>query len=381
MTVNGKTRVLVVEDDIYLLSGIREILDLEGYAVMTANNGQEGLRVLKEHPHNPPDVIVSDIMMPYMDGFGFLQEVRKEDGWVNIPFIFLTARGEKPDKHQGALLGADVYLTKPFDAEDLLVAVSSQLKRKQGIVEVNRKKQEEEVDSLKRKILAVLNHEFRTPLTLVVAYADMLKDFTPEQRSDDELITFLKGVNSGADRLRRLIENFIILVEIDSGDAARTYAWRRREIHRLSDIVHDAQVQIALPDIRPREYLLHVPDDLPVFVADVPFLTIAIRELLDNAAKFSRDHQRIILNSRADATGIEISVTDFGRGIPPDELENIWLPLYQIKREKFEDQGSGSGLAIVDGILKIHGGQRFVVSRDNEGSTFTLRLPLHPPGA
>src|SRR5262245_22254264 len=99
-----KARVLLVEDEVHLLSGIREILELEDYFVLTATNGVEGLRILNEHRDDPPDVIVSDVMMPHMDGFGFLEEVRKQDFWVTIPFIFLTARGEKHDRYKGARL-------------------------------------------------------------------------------------------------------------------------------------------------------------------------------------------------------------------------------------------------------------------------------------
>ncbi|MEO1646408.1 MAG: response regulator, partial [Chloroflexota bacterium] len=122
-------RVLVVEDDLHLLNGIRDILELDDYHVLTAMNGQEALTVLRSDPYNPPDVIVSDVMMPKMNGFKFLEEVRNEKLWLNVPFIFLTAKGEQTDRHKGSMLGADRYLTKPFDAPDLQVAVSATLKR------------------------------------------------------------------------------------------------------------------------------------------------------------------------------------------------------------------------------------------------------------
>jgi two-component system sensor histidine kinase/response regulator len=129
--------------------------------------------------------------------FTFLEEVRKEDRWVTVPFIFLTAKGEKTDRHRGSLAGADVYLTKPFDAEDLLVSVSSCLKR---YGDVKRVKQDE-IGDVKNKILTILNHEFRTPLTLVVAYADMLKDYDGKNMEYNEIRTFLHGVNAGAETL------------------------------------------------------------------------------------------------------------------------------------------------------------------------------------
>lgn len=367
-----KGTVLVVEDDIHLLSGIREILELGNYNVWTAQNGVQGLERLQSS-ELPPDVIVSDIMMPHMDGFSFLSEVREQDQWVNIPFIFLTAKGEKADVQKGNTLGADVYLKKPFDAEDLLVAVNSRLERFQNMERV----QQDNISQIKRRILVTLNHELRTPLTLVVAYADLLKDFNPENMTNSELITFLKGVNSGATRLRRLIENFILLVEIEEGDAAKTFAWRKYPIESLKDIVVDASRQILEQEAN--KITITVQDDLPKITADREFLTVIVRELIDNGVKFSGDKESVSVDISSVDDQIQITVADGGtRKIPDDEIEKIWDPFYQINRELYEDQGSGSGLAIVHGLVDIHGGSRHIISTNN-GTTVTVKLPLVPP--
>jgi signal transduction histidine kinase len=370
--MNKKT-ILVVEDDVNLLSGIRDILELEDYNVLTAQNGLQGLDMLNQYTARPPDVILSDITMPQMDGFTFLENVRRETKWVRIPFIFLTAKGEKTDKHRGSLMGADVYLTKPFEAQDLLVSVEAVLKRTSAIREAS----EHDISDVKRKIMTIVNHEFRTPLTLIVAYAEMLKEFNTDNMSMEEVMSFLNGVNSGADRLRRLVENFIFTIELENGDAAKTIAWRSRQITDIRPIIEDAHRQIAMPHTRPRDFMFNVDPNLPSFKADAQFLTIAVRELLDNAAKFSDDHSRIQVNVGQVKDDIEIRVTDEGRGIPAGELENIWKPFYQIDRETYEDQGSGSGLAIVDGVVKLHKGTRYVESELNMGSTFAIYLPCN----
>ncbi|MGJ3239609.1 MAG: hybrid sensor histidine kinase/response regulator [Anaerolineae bacterium] len=365
-------RVLIVEDDAHLLTGIRDILELENYNVLTAANGRDGLTVLRSDPANPPDVIVSDVMMPHMDGFQFLEEVRKEDRWIHVPFIFLTAKGEKTDRYKGSMLGADQYLTKPFDAEDLLVAVSASLKRHRAIARVA----EDEIYGNKQKILTILNHEFRTPLTLVVAYAEMLKEYDPSQTSAEEVMTFLHGVNSGADRLRRLIENFITVVELDSGEAAKTIAWRKRPVQDLSFLTDEAVRQADNPELRPRQFVIEIQDDMPAVELDVQYMTQVFRELLDNAAKFSADGDTITLRASVEDHMLVVRVTDYGRGIPEAELESIWEPFYQINREQFEDQGSGSGLAIVKGIVEYHNGSCSVTSTMGEGSTFTVKTPI-----
>lgn len=365
-----KARILVVEDEINLLTGIRDILELENFQVLTAQNGQDGLTVLRSNPNNPPDVIVSDVMMPHMDGWEFLEAVRKEDRWVTIPFIFLTARGEKEDQYRGAKLGADRYLIKPFDAEELVVAVEAALDRQNNIKRVHTGV----LSDVKRQILTILNHEFRTPLTLVVAYADMLRDSDPSDMSDAELMTFLHGVNSGAARLRRLIENFILLVELDSGDAYQNFGWRGTEITDVRDYIRDAHQQAA--GLYKRDYRLDIPERVPKLKVDTQFLMIAVRELLVNAAKFSTAEGRVALRVYLDDQHLCVEVEDNGRGIPEHELEKIWERFYQINRELYEDQGAGSGLAIVDGIINLHNGKRMVSSQVGAGSTFTICFPL-----
>src|SRR5262245_22614694 len=104
--VMSKARILIVEDDANLLDGIRTILELDHYTVLTADNGLHALQVLRTQPALP-ELIVSDIMMPQMDGIELLQQVRKESRWVAIPFIFLTAKGEKSDIQRGKRLGVD----------------------------------------------------------------------------------------------------------------------------------------------------------------------------------------------------------------------------------------------------------------------------------
>jgi len=167
-----KPLILVVEDDLALLEGIRELLELTEYKVITAMNGQEALDVLEKQR---PDLIVSDIMMPEMDGYEFHEKVSEQPQLNAIPFIFLTARGEKADIRRGKDIGVDDYITKPFDDEDLLVGVRAKLSRWDGL----RKQRDEEVSDLKSKILLTLSHEFRTPLTYIINYSDLLAEVGP----------------------------------------------------------------------------------------------------------------------------------------------------------------------------------------------------------
>jgi two-component system, sensor histidine kinase and response regulator len=366
-----KAKLLVVEDDPNLLVGLKDILELDHYQVLTAENGKQGLEILHREAEMPPDLIVSDIMMPQMDGLEFLRKVRQQDHWVKIPFIFLTAKGEKTDIQYGKVLGVDDYLVKPFDAEDLLVAVAAKLDRHRRIRDV----QEGEISDLKRNILTILNHEFRTPLTLVVAYADMLKDYDTENITQHELLEFLKGVNSGAERLRRLIENFILLVELEAGDAERTFEWRKHEIHDLEEIIRSAQRQAGNEESRRRNFHYELHNPLPPIMGDHEYLTVAVRELIDNAIKFSKRDKPIRIGTAQRDSYVCLWVEDEGRGIPASEFDNIWKSFYQIDREIHEDQGTGTGLALVRGIVRLHQGKTELTSMEDKGSRFTLLLP------
>ncbi len=122
--------LLIVEDNNVLREGLREMLTFEGFMVLTAANGLEALHQMKTAS---PDLILSDISMPEMDGYAFLDAVRARQEWITIPFIFLTARGAKEDMLAGKNLGAEDYLVKPLNREELVTAVRSRLARSRQI--------------------------------------------------------------------------------------------------------------------------------------------------------------------------------------------------------------------------------------------------------
>ena len=118
--------ILVIEDNENIRENTAEILELAGYKVYTAENGKKGVEIaLKEIP----SVIVCDIMMPELDGYGVLHLLKKNTSTENIPFIFLTAKTERSDMRKGMEMGADDYITKPFDDIELLKAIETRLKK------------------------------------------------------------------------------------------------------------------------------------------------------------------------------------------------------------------------------------------------------------
>jgi DNA-binding NarL/FixJ family response regulator len=120
--------ILVIEDEPEMRRNLLTILKLENFKSTGAENGQVGIELARQHK---PDIVLCDVMMPGLDGYGVLQALRDDPATATIPFIFLTAKGEKPDIRAGMNLGADDYLTKPVSKSDLLNAIQARLRRKE----------------------------------------------------------------------------------------------------------------------------------------------------------------------------------------------------------------------------------------------------------
>ena len=190
LTTNRRTaNILSIEDDPNILAGIVELLeygwDKFDVTMLRATNGEDALRVMADHP---PDLIISDINMPKMDGFELLERVRSQPKWTHIPFIFLTARSMQQQIYAGLLKGVELYLTKPFDAGELIDLVESQLAQTLK----SRQQHEARINTLQTNLSRTLQHEFRTPLTFIIANLEFLHtDVSAEKR--DELREHLEG--------------------------------------------------------------------------------------------------------------------------------------------------------------------------------------------
>ncbi len=367
----NKPRILVVEDHQLLQEAMREILEVDGFEVLTAGDGLVALDMMRE---TCPDLILSDIMMPQMDGYEFYEKVRGNPQWVRIPFIFLTARGDRDDILKGKAMGVEDYLTKPFDTQELLVAIHSRLKRAHDLQTVT----DTEFDQLKQQLIDILSHELRTPLTYISGYTDLALDdvaaLTPETLQE-----FLKGIKRGADRLKRLTDDFLMVVQIDTGRAAKDYESFARIHHDLGTIVkHATQYYQMITSPKDITFVVAVDLALPPVKLHEGFFSNALHRLIDNAVKFSRqDSPQIEVSTAISPQWVQISVTDHGVGIAEEDIAHIFQRFQQINRDKMEQQGTGQGLYIAQSLIQLHKGKITVSSRLGEGSTFTIHLPIN----
>ena len=361
-------QILVVEDDLAMSSGIRDVLEMNGYRVQLAENGVEGLKVLETFR---PDLIISDIMMPEMDGFEFLEQVRRHPVWAAVPFIFLTAKGQRPDIRAGKQLGADDYLVKSVDLEDLLVVVRAKLDRALTIQQQNRR----EMDDLKRNLLNTLSHEFRTPLTYITGYVDLIQE---GEWSPEDLQKFLGRIKGGSLRLNRLVEDFLLLVRFETDDARQAYLMDKGPFNNWAGLVarvFDRQQDAAAHKLV--ELSSDIEPELPLVEAHEVYLENAVMRLVDNGIKFSKHHGgHVWVKVSADGTHVCCSIKDDGVGIPALESERVFDRFYQINRQRIEQQGAGIGLAIVKSIATLHRGEVTCTSSEGVGAEFVLRLRM-----
>lgn len=364
------TKIMVVEDNMTLLESIAFELEMRDYIVTQATDGQSAINQL-EQMTNLPDVIVSDIAMPELDGYKLLELVRQNEAWKSIPLIFLTAFDSKNSIRIGKELGVDDYLVKPFEPDDLVIAVENKLKRKQ----VFHEEAERRLDDVRNELVNLISHELRTPLTAIYGSTDML-ELSLSDVPDELTQKFLKLLRSGADRLHHLVERIVLQVQIESGRIHRMHEMMSKT-EDLNTIVLNRATRIAKnPNYNADISICLAPNPLP-FHGIEKYLQLIVDEILVNAIKFShQDNVSIDIETSSSDGFAKLTVRDRGRGIPEDQLDTVWGRFVQIDRDKHEQQGLGIGLFLIKELTELHGGYCEIASQLDQGTTITVALPL-----
>jgi two-component system sensor histidine kinase/response regulator len=362
------TKILVIEDEQAILGNILETLELEGYEAVGAGDGRAGVALAQEHL---PDLIVCDIMMPKLDGYGVLLELRNDPTTALIPFVFLTARATRDDMRQGMVLGADDYLTKPFTPPELLGAVQARLERQTSIVREYHKK----LDDLRNSIIYMLPHELRTPLTGILGYSELLA-LGGQTMEPDRVVEMALAISRAGNRLFHLIENFLVYAQLEliSRDPERVAAMRQLRLAQPRALIE----YIA----RTRAQQARREADLTLDVMEVPTVQIEkdnlqkiVEELVDNAFKFSPLGTPVRVAADVVDDTYLLDVCDCGRGMTAQEIATIDACI-QFQRQLHEQQGGGLGLVIARNLAELHGGQLTIESVPDQQTIVHVALPL-----
>jgi len=363
-------KILVIEDAHALRKDILEMLSFEGFDVRGAENGLLGVQTAREYH---PDLIVCDIMMPELDGYGVLTELQKDASEATIPFVFLTARTDKGDMRQGMELGANDYLTKPFTANELINTVRAQLNKRVKFDLLSRKK----MDHLRDNIILALPHELRTPLTGILGFSDILASDS-HYMEPNKIAEMAHYIHSAALRLYRLTENYLVYsqLEVILTDPNRIQSIRQFSTSDPRFVIENVVMQKAQEAQRDSDVKLNLNNSEHVAVSIFEEnLKKIIEELMDNAFKFSQQGTPVEVSMRVEGGYYVLSVVDHGRGIPAEHIRDVGA-YNQFGRKWYEQQGSGFGLAIVQRLAELHGGEVDIDSVPNKETRVTVKLPL-----
>jgi CheY-like chemotaxis protein len=355
--------ILVIEDDNTVREGIVDLLREENFEVSGAENGKIGLELAQQII---PDLIISDILMPELDGYGVLSKLQEDPLTASIPFIFLSAMTGESDIRAGMKIGADDYLTKPYKAQDLLDAVNARLNKAAKI--------KDELNEINNVILRSLPHELRTPLVSILGYSQLLTEDASDF-SADEVKSIGENIKTSGLVLLETIQKFLIHNEVQtvSVDKSRLNAIKNSVLHSAGNFIAHFAKTVCKKHNRLADLQLNLVEGT-ISISDY-YLQIIIEETVGNAVKFSPADSPIILKSVSGNGFYTITITDNGIGMSQNQVRSIGL-LKQFDRDKNFQNGVGIGLSLVKKLVDLHDGIIEISSEAGKYTTISIAIPL-----
>lgn len=345
--------VVVVEDDDDLRGFTSEVL-AANYRVRAARNGEEGLALIAEVR---PDAVISDVVMPKMDGYELCKQLRLRDDTRTLPVILLTARRDVGRVLEGFEAGADDYITKPFQARELLARVSVHVMLRRMISEMAHR---ERLASL-GVLAASLAHQVRNPLNAILAGLPAVRrklSKALDHRDDD---MFGAMIDSG-ERINTLIKDLMDLSRVDQEVVSRFRpAHGVRSCMRLIEARIQGSVQMDAE-----------LDDTIEIEGKAGDLSHVFLNLIDNAVRAAEPSGRVQLCVERRGDRVVFEIGDSGPGVPRDKIEAVFAPFYTTRAA---GEGTGLGLAIARQVVIQHGGTITVGLSELGGALFTVALP------
>jgi signal transduction histidine kinase len=330
------------------------------YEVATASDGQEALKVMRILT---PDIVVSDVMMPRLDGFGLVRAIRSNPETASLPVILLSARAGEESAIDGLNAGSDDYLIKPFSARELFARVRTHLQlaslRRMWIAELERANRE--LDAFSYSV----SHDLRAPLRAIEGYARALIDDCSSQL-DLRGRNYVDRISNGAKRMTTLVDALLSLAQI-----SRTPVSSERVNLTLLARSTVADLRIADPH---RSVTVNIEEGL-VALGDRNLMQVALANLLGNAWKFTSKtlDPRIEVGRKHDADSV-FFVRDNGPGFDMSAATQLFSPFHRLHQDT-EFAGTGIGLATVHRVVTRHGGQIWAEAAVGKGATFFVSLP------
>ena len=369
-------KILVIDDETILRTEMVEWLTFEGHEVVGAENGLIGVEKATQWM---PDLIICDVTMPYLDGFGVLLEVHSNPNMTHIPFIFVTARATHDDIRYGMNLGADDYITKPFTRTQLFEAVRTQLDKyatreqiyQQELVQLKEALTEEhEQRLLKARLVAMFSHDFRNPLATILSSKNLLTDYA-DRMDRAKRLTHYNRIETSVRQLVQMLDDMLIVSQMETGN--------------LNFKPEELDVGALLQQIIEEFQATHGESHALVFENQVSFTSMADTRLLrqiasnliSNAIKYSPRGSTVRVSLEQQDENYLFVIQDQGIGISNEDQKRLF-EAFQRGRNVGEISGTGLGLAIVKLAVELYGGAIHMESVINQGTTLFVTLPMNP---
>jgi signal transduction histidine kinase len=346
----------------------------------------DGEAALAAARRDPPDLVLTDIMMPRLDGLGLLAALRRDPATRAVPVVMLSARAGEQARIEGLQAGADDYLVKPFSARELIARVETHLELRRVRDEAARERdhllrrerdarlEAEAANRAKDEFLAVVSHELRTPLNAMMGWARLLLD---GGLGADRLQHGLEVIERNAQTQAQLIDDLLDVSRIISGKV-RLDPRPIRPIEFMEAAIESVRLAAGAKGVRLQLALDPDADDI---LGDRDRLQQVVWNLLSNAIKFTPAGGRVFVGLARAGAGVEICVEDTGRGIRPEFMPYVFERFRQADVSFTRALGGlGLGLAIARHLVELHGGTIDVHSDgDGRGARFTVALPIAAP--
>jgi len=374
-----RNRLLVVDDDNSNLMELTHILQAE-YKIYTA---KDGISALERAQKSLPDLILLDIIMPDMNGFDVLAELKMNELTKEIPVIFITGINDASNESEGLSVGAVDYIRKPFDPMVVQLRVRHQIQ----IVNLKRDmmytaKTAEMANRTKSAFLANMSHEIRTPMNVIIGVTEILiqNDTVP-----DEIEEGLSKIYSSCDLLLGIINDILDFSKIEAGKLD-LMPNQYQVASMINDSVH---LNMMRGESKPIEFELQIDENVPAkLFGDEIRIKQIFNNLLSNAFKYT-DSGLVTLSiqvqphtvseeeeSETDWVMLVISVRDTGHGMTKDQLDKVFDEYSRFNNVKNKTiEGTGLGLAITQSLVNLMNGKIRVKSEPGKGSEFTIYLP------
>lgn len=362
---SGSALVLIVDDDARNCELLTDLLMIQGYRCLSV---ADGLAALKMVTDTPPDVILLDIMMPKMDGFEVCRRLKQDPAHAFIPVLMVTALSERDHRLRGIEVGANDFIVKPIDPDEVAMRVRNavQMKRLHDQVKLELK-QVRELEALRDSLIHFVAHDQRSVL---MGLSCGLQIIMAQNQGVGDSRRFLEMAVGATHELTEMVNSMLDLSRIEANQMPV-----RREVCRIKDVAVEV-VRRIMPIATYRSVSIDVQGTNPALNADRELLERVLANLCANAIKFTPTGKKVEVVTGELSGCVRVWVTDQGPGIPEEFLGRLFEKFSQVEsRRENRKYSSGLGLAFCKMAVEIHGGRIGVESRIDMGSSFWFELP------